>query len=314
MTAAVGVGTIVAAATAVAYALLADELRAWLPHAARHLVRAAAKQLPPEQRDRYERDWLAELRAWEDRPVSALGKAFHIRLRARGIRESVLGVSLRGERLVRAMDVAVSLTMLFLFAPLLLAVALAIRLESRGPAFFNFARVGRDGEHFRLFKFRSMYVWRDLGWRRHHAMVDMRHPLGGNSDPRITRVGRIIRRWSLDELPQLLNVLRGEMSLVGPRPQYIPTRYDQTASEPDARTSVRPGMLDPGLAEVSPADLGGAEDLVERIRERQLRYVRSRSFLGDLRLLLLVPLVVYRRSASNLTQPGAHRPPRRRGR
>ncbi len=298
MTLALIVGAIVSAVVAAAYSLLTDELRSWLPHFARRFVRSAAAQLPPGERDRYERDWLAELKAWEDRPLSALSKAFHIRWRAKGIRESVLGVSLRGERLTRAMDITISLAMLLLFAPLLLAVALAIRLESRGPAFLKFERVGRGGEHFRLFKFRSMYTGRELGRRHHQAMIDRHRPRDIGDDPRVTRVGRIIRRSSLDELPQLLNVLRGEMSLVGPRPQYIPS-YDPTANESDARTSVRPGMVDPGWeasTTMPPSHLAEDKEDIEQIKEKQLEYVRSRSFLGDLRLLLLLsPFFLYRR-------------------
>lgn len=295
MTAALLVGSLLAAIVATAYSVLGDEIRAWIPYLARWLVRSAASHLPAEDRRRYERDWLAELSAWEDRPLSALGKALHIRLRVRGIRESVLGVSFRGERLTRAMDVIAAAALLLFFAPLLAIVAIAIRLDSPGPAFSRSARSGRNGQPFGLIKFRSVYILEQA--QAGHLRSRVRFPRTQRPrEPHMTPMGRVLRRWSLDELPQLVNVLRGEMSLVGPRP----TLFLFKTGEPkiDARNSVRPGLVDPCIVDDSlplPIDF---DEAVDRFSERHIReaaYARSRSFQGDLRLLLRAPLMMLRR-------------------
>src|SRR5438477_13130635 len=109
----------------------------------------------------------------------------------------------------RALDVAVSLVGLVITSPVVAAAAIAVKLESPGPAFYRGARVGRDGQPFQILKLRTMRVNAD---RDGPAVT-------GARDPRVTSVGRILRRMKADELPQLVNVLRGEMSLVGPRPE-----------------------------------------------------------------------------------------------
>ncbi len=231
----VGAG-LAAAALAVANSLIAGEVRAWLPHLARNLVRSAARRLPPDTRARYEEEWLAELAAWEDRPLSALAKAAHLRWNANSIRESLDGVVVKSERLKRVVDICSAFALLSILSPLLIAIAIAIKLESRGPVFFDQPRTGRDNTTFRLIKFRSMYVetWRgrteeiaDLDWDE-GVMFKIRE------DPRVTRVGRLLRRYSLDELPQLFNVLRGDMTFVGPRPLVFP--------EEEQGSRVRPGL------------------------------------------------------------------------
>lgn len=199
---------LLALVVAIIHSLAADEIRAWLPYLSRRLARSAARQLPAGSRARCEADWLAELAAWEDRPLSALAKAVHTRWKVKAIRESLGGVQLKGERAKRAFDWLSAMGFLVLYAPLLLAAAVAIKLDSRGPVFVRQPRIGRSGKSFRLIKFRSMYV--DAGPRTEVFSI--------HGDPRITRVGRIIRRFSLDELPQFFNILKGDMSLVGPRP------------------------------------------------------------------------------------------------
>jgi len=176
--------------------------------------------------------------------------------------------------------VAASLGLLAL-APLLLALAIWIRLDSPGPALYRQHRVGRHGIPFRILKFRTMHLRPDAGPQ-----------LTVGPDPRITRAGRFLRRYKLDELPQLLNVVHGTMSLVGPRPE-VP-RY-VACYPPDARAtvlSVAPGITD--LAAILYKDestiLGRADDperaYVETILPVKLayyeRYVRERSFWGDL--------------------------------
>ncbi len=133
----------------------------------------------------------------------------------------------------RLFDIVVAAAGLLLLAPLLLAIALWVRLDSPGPALYRQVRVGRHGVPFRIRKFRTMFV--DAGGP----------PLTVGADPRITRAGRVLRRTRLDELPQLLDVLQGTMSLVGPRPE-VPRYMDAAPPALRARVlSVRPGVTDP---------------------------------------------------------------------
>lgn len=185
----------------------------------------------------------------------------------------------------RLFDVVVAGCGLVILAPVLLAIALWIRLDSPGPALFRQRRVGRHGRLFDIYKFRTMVVHPD-----HGGQLTVGH------DPRITRAGHILRRTKLDELPQLLNVLAGTMSLVGPRPE-VPRYVD--CYPPAARQtvlSVAPGITD--LAAILYKDendiLGRAPDpereYVETILPVKLEYyqcyVRDRSFWLDLRILV----------------------------
>ena len=113
----------------------------------------------------------------------------------------------------RLLDILVSLVGLIVMAPLFAIIGLAIRLDSKGPVFFVQKRVGKDGKRFRTYKFRTMI----------QGAADQGAGLfiEGQDDPRITRIGKFLRRWSLDELPQFINILRGEMSVVGPRPTLL---------------------------------------------------------------------------------------------
>ncbi|MES2993275.1 MAG: sugar transferase [Pseudomonadota bacterium] len=174
---------------------------------------------------------------------------------------------------------------LVLLAPLLLGIALWIRLDSRGPVFFRQQRVGRFGAPFRIHKFRTM--------REDAPALGPQITVG--ADPRITRAGRFLRRHKLDELPQLIDVFAGTMSLVGPRPEvpryvamYPPALRDKVLS-------VRPGITDPASIEYrdESALLAAASDperaYVEQVMPAKLRfaaaYVEQRSMLGDLRLI-----------------------------
>jgi lipopolysaccharide/colanic/teichoic acid biosynthesis glycosyltransferase len=169
----------------------------------------------------------------------------------------------------RALDLLIAGALLVLSAPLLLLAALAIRLESRGPAFYRQRRVGRRGEPFELWKLRTMVP----GAEEMGAGI---YVLEG--DPRITRVGRLLRRLSLDELPNLINVLKGEMALVGPRPT-IQEQVDRYTDRQRRRLEVKPGIT--GWAQVN-----GRLSLPwpERI-ELDVWYVEHRSVWLDLRIL-----------------------------
>jgi len=185
----------------------------------------------------------------------------------------------------RAIDiVAATVGLGFLAAPLA-AVALAIRLDSPGPVFYRGERVGRRGRKFRIFKFRSMYV------------RDVEGPgTSSATDSRVTRVGRILRRYKLDELPQLINVLRGDMSLVGPRPE-VAWCVDLYTDEEQAILTVRPGITDWASIrfndEAGIIAAAGYDDpdraYLELIRPEklrlQLKYVRERGLLTDLSIL-----------------------------
>jgi exopolysaccharide biosynthesis polyprenyl glycosylphosphotransferase len=169
----------------------------------------------------------------------------------------------------RIADILVSSLLIVLLTPLLVLIAILVRVDSPGPAFFAQKRVGRDGELFDIFKFRSML---------RSAPRYAKSPTT-SSDPRITRVGRVLRRLSLDELPQLFNVLMGTMSLVGPRPEmpFIVNRYD---SRQRARLRVKPGIT--GLWQLS-ADR--AFPIHQNI-EYDLYYIRNRTFSMDAAILI----------------------------
>jgi exopolysaccharide biosynthesis polyprenyl glycosylphosphotransferase len=142
-----------------------------------------------------------------------------------------------------------ALLVLVALAPVFLAVALAVKLDSRGPVLYRQTRVGRDGRRFRMVKFRTMVV----GAEGLRANLEHRNEADGllfklRIDPRVTRTGRLLRRYSMDELPQLLNVLRGEMSMVGPRPP-LPSEVDLYEGHISRRLLVKPGIT--GLWQVS---------------------------------------------------------------
>ncbi|MDT5031215.1 MAG: hypothetical protein QOC94_1386, partial [Actinoplanes sp.] len=185
-----------------------------------------------------------------------------------------------------------ALTLLAAFAPLLLGVALWVRCTSRGPVLFRQMRVGRDGREFRIFKFRSMYVDAEA------RLAELKHLNEHDGvlfkireDPRVTPAGRWLRRFSVDELPQLLNVVRGQMSLVGPRPP-LPAEVATYPDDVRRRLAVKPGMT--GLWQVS-----GRSDLPwdEAVR-LDLRYVENWSLSLDLVILLRTMTAVVRSSGA----------------
>jgi lipopolysaccharide/colanic/teichoic acid biosynthesis glycosyltransferase len=169
----------------------------------------------------------------------------------------------------RALDVVLSAALLVVAAPVMALAAIAIRLESRGPVFYRQLRVGRHGEPFELWKLRTMVPGAE-------SMGAGIYVLEG--DPRITRSGRLLRRFSLDELPNLVNVLRGEMSIVGPRPT-VQEQVDRYTERQRRRLEVRPGIT--GWAQIN-----GRTSLPwpERI-ELDVWYVEHRSLRLDLRIL-----------------------------
>lgn len=218
-------------------------------------------------------------------PVSALGGVPLISLR-----ESALDDTQRF--LKRLFDMVASSLLLLLLAPLMLLIAILIKLESRGPILFKQERVGEHGHRFKMLKFRSMYADADRCWQAVAQRTDDGNLLHKNhADPRVTRIGRKLRRTSLDELPQLFNVLRGEMSLVGPRPEmpYVAAEYAPWQWQ---RFRVPPGIT--GWWQIN----GRSERPMHLNTEDDLYYIQNYSFWLDLRILLkTIPVVLSGRGA-----------------
>ena len=195
-----------------------------------------------------------------------------------GIRDTRLG---RGPRIIkRGMDILGGVVGLAVFAPLIGAIALAIRLDSKGPIFFRQERLGENERPFEVIKFRSMRVGAEAEQAQLQALNEADGPLFKiRDDPRLTRVGRWIRRASLDELPQFVNVLRGEMSLVGPRPP-LASEVEQYHGWQRKRLSVKPGVT--GLWQVS-----GRSDLAfDEMCLLDIYYIENWSLWLDVRIIL----------------------------
>lgn len=182
----------------------------------------------------------------------------------------------------RIFDAIVAFLLLFLVQPLFLLLAILIKIDSPGPIFFVQVRVGRGCDTFGMFKFRSMVVNSET--------------IGGYStsrdDPRVTRIGRLIRKTSLDELPQLINVLLGDMSLVGPRPDVPAQRNCYTEKDWLTRHMVRPGITGLAQAKVRSKAIPGERTALD------LEYVAKASFWLDLRILAMTLRQVVRRGSS----------------
>ena len=200
------------------------------------------------------------------------------------------------ETTARVVSLVVAAIGLMLSAPLLAVIAIAIKLDSRGPVLFVQQRAGRNGQPFRLLKFRTMRPCDEPGseWAR-------------DNEHRITRVGRWLRRFRLDEVPQLVNVLRGEMNLVGPRPH--PTSNHEIFSQRIAyyllRSTVRPGVT--GWAQVRYGYANNLEEETEKMRY-DLYYIKNRSLWLDSRILLHTVLVVLGGQGAAAVRPESHHP------
>lgn len=189
------------------------------------------------------------------------------------------------EILKRAFDLAIALPLFVLLAPLMAAIAVLIRLDSRGPAAFRQMRLGQGGKPFEIVKFRTMTVLEDGD-----NVTQVR-----KGDTRVTRVGRWLRQSSLDELPQFINVIAGDMSLVGPRPHAIAhdRLYSTLIENYQLRQLVKPGIT--GWAQVN--GLRGETPAIEDMRDRvtlDIWYARRASFALDLKILLRTPFEVLR--------------------
>lgn len=178
----------------------------------------------------------------------------------------------------RLMDAFLSILGLMVLAPLFLILAFLIKLDSKGPVFFAQDRVGKKGKVFKIFKFRTMRIFEESF-----------NPDGSEMEnyARVTRVGRFLRKTSIDELPQLINILLGNMSIVGPRPT-LPYQVEKYSDYQKRRLLVRPGLT--GLAQVSGRNSLSWEEKIEL----DIRYVESVSFVRDLSVILKTVPVVFK--------------------
>jgi exopolysaccharide biosynthesis polyprenyl glycosylphosphotransferase len=192
----------------------------------------------------------------------------------------------------RTWDLTIATVGLVVLAPLMGFVALLIKLDSRGPVLFRQHRVGKDGVLFRMYKFRTMSVDAELRLAELEAENEADGPLFKiRNDPRITRVGRLLRRFSIDELPQLVNVLRGEMSMVGPRPA-LPSEAARWAPRFRNRLMVKPGLT--GMWQVN----GRSATSFEQYERLDLYYVDNWSLITDLMIIIrTIPILLRHRGA-----------------
>jgi lipopolysaccharide/colanic/teichoic acid biosynthesis glycosyltransferase len=180
--------------------------------------------------------------------------------------------------LKRGLDILLSLSAMIVLSPLSAVITIAIRLDSEGPAIFKQERAGKNGKPFTLYKFRTMKTDAE--------------PFGSSpktgTDPRLTKMGRILREYSLDELPQLVNVLSGDMSVVGPRPLYL-SQIAEWSERQKKRLSVKPGIT--GLAQVS----GRAEITREEKLDLDVTYVETANLFLDAKIILRTLSRVFKR-------------------
>ena len=197
--------------------------------------------------------------------------------------------------LKRLLDLCASLVGLMVVFPIMVVIGLWIRLDSKGPMFYRGTRVGKGGKKFHMLKLRTMVINADhLGG-----------PSTSDDDPRLTKAGKQIRRYNLDELPQLINVLKGDMSIVGPRPE-VPEEVEQYTEEEKALLSVRPGMTDYASIEFNNEGeiLRGSKDPHQAYREvirpekirLGLEYVNTRSVYVDFKIIFKTLMILLRRS------------------
>lgn len=180
----------------------------------------------------------------------------------------------------RIIDITGSLIGLFVLSPLLLIVAISIKFESKGSAIFRQKRVGQDGKVFTMYKFRSMVIDAEQKLDKLKEKNEMDGPMFKvKEDPRLTRIGKVIRWTSIDELPQLLNVLKGEMSLVGPRPN-LPSEVEKFNSYHRQKLIAKPGLT--CLWQVSGRNNIGFEEWMRL----DIKYIKERSTLTDIKLIM----------------------------
>jgi lipopolysaccharide/colanic/teichoic acid biosynthesis glycosyltransferase len=215
--------------------------------------------------------------------------------------EVVLRTNSYARHLKRPFETLLTLGLLLLFGPLMLVIALGIKLFSPGPILYRQQRVGKHGKPFSMLKFRSMRLENSPSLHREYVQrlilenVDPKEFQTGSlklkSDPRITGLGKILRKFSLDELPQLFNVLRGDMALLGPRPP-LPYEYEVYSEWHKQRLAVLPGIT--GLWQVVAHNTCPFDEMVRL----DLEYIRTMSLWNDLKLMVMTPVEMLRGKGS----------------
>jgi len=287
LAAAVGFGIVVSVLTA--------EILGLTTALARVYVALLVRRLPPTDRDRVRDEWQGELAAKElaGRPISVavflVGLSIKMRSTRNALRERDVAALMRTPRfglsrsstiLKRTFDLAATCVMLVVLLPLMAAIAVAIKLDSPGPVLFRQARMGRAGAPFMMLRFRFMTADAEA----FKASPRANSQSGGSlfmieRDPRITRVGRMLRRTGLDEIPNLLNVLVGRMSLIGPRP-LVPGEYGHAKGVHPERLHVRPGIAGPWQM------LGATRASLSEMVKIDYLYVANWSLWLDFKILI----------------------------
>lgn len=192
----------------------------------------------------------------------------------------------RYEKIKRFFDICLSSAALLVLSPLLLVIAILIYLEDKGPVIYSQTRIGKDGRAFKLYKFRSMCVDADEKLKDLQELNERDGPVFKiKNDPRVTKVGKFIRKTCIDELPQLVNIIKGDMSIVGPRPP-LPNEVEQYNSYQKQRLLVVPGLTCYWQIQK------GEETTFDEWVELDLKYIKERSILLDFRLILLTFKVI----------------------
>lgn len=192
----------------------------------------------------------------------------------------------RYEKIKRLFDICLSSAALVVLSPLLLVIAILIYLEDKGPVIYSQTRIGKDGRAFKLYKFRSMCVDADEKLKDLQELNERDGPVFKiKNDPRVTKVGKFIRKTCIDELPQLVNIIKGDMSIVGPRPP-LPNEVEQYNSYQKQRLLVVPGLTCYWQIQK------GEETTFDEWVELDLKYIKERSILLDFRLILLTFKVI----------------------
>jgi lipopolysaccharide/colanic/teichoic acid biosynthesis glycosyltransferase len=197
----------------------------------------------------------------------------------------------------RTFDLCTAILLTIVLAPVMTVICVAILVDSGTPILYRGSRTGHWGKSFKILKFRTM----------HPDAESMGGTTTGTNDPRVTRIGHILRRYKLDELPQLFNVIKGDMSLVGPRPE-VQEYTDLYSDEERLILSVRPGITDYSslhfidLAAIvgEDADDGYRRDVLATKNRLRLKYVRERSFAGDFRIIMSTANALVRRMADGI--------------
>ena len=191
------------------------------------------------------------------------------------------------EVIKRIIDIVASFTGLIVLSPLMLVVSILIKLESKGEVIFKQKRVGLNGKEFYMYKFRSMVINAEELKAELESQNEMSGPMFKiKDDPRITKIGKFIRKTSIDELPQLINVIKGDMSLVGPRPS-LPKEVERFEPGMKERLEVKPGLT--CIWQISGRNNIDFEDWMKL----DIKYVRERSFTLDIKLILKTVLVLF---------------------